>query len=138
MLKNQKGLNNHSLSIATGIPYTTIDGWYKKGYDRIKLTTLKTLCQFFNVSLDFLIDGEDGIKKAPAGAEAIHIDSTMNKYAQLDEHGKQVVAAVTDIEYMRCKGESGVQLRAARGGGFKTDSLPIEYIEGSDTSDLDS
>jgi len=142
MLKNQKGLNNHSLSIATGIPYTTIDGWYKKGYDRIKLTTLKTLCQYFNVSLDFLIDGEDGTQKAPASAEAIHIDNTMKKYAQLDEFGKRAVAAVTDVEYERCSAAPAVEaqrrkyrtidlyaLPASAGTGTFLDSDEREPIE---------
>lgn len=55
LLKNYKGLNNHTLSIACGIPYTTIDGWYKKGYDRIKLSHLRKLGDCFAVSLDFLI-----------------------------------------------------------------------------------
>lgn len=50
---NRYGLNKRSLSIKSGIPYTTIDAWYKKGYENLKLSTLRKLCSFFNTSLDF-------------------------------------------------------------------------------------
>lgn len=32
-LMHERGLNKNTLSKACGIPYTTIDGWYKKGYE---------------------------------------------------------------------------------------------------------
>ena len=51
MAKNN--LNKSSLSKACDIPYTTIDGWYKKGYEGLKLTTLRKLSGFFGTSLDF-------------------------------------------------------------------------------------
>ena len=54
MLKH--GLNKSSLSKQSGIPYTTIDGFYKKGYANAKLSTLRQLAQFFEVSLDYLVD----------------------------------------------------------------------------------
>ena len=47
------GLNRHSLSVKSGIPYTTIDGWYKKGYHMMKLDSLKKLSTFFHVTLNF-------------------------------------------------------------------------------------
>ncbi len=54
-LMEEKKLNKSSLSKACGIPYTTIDGWYKKGYEGLKLTTLRKLSDFFGVSLDYWI-----------------------------------------------------------------------------------
>lgn len=52
-LMKQHNLNKNSLSKACNIPYTTIDGWYKKGYEGLKLTTLRKLSNFFGTSLDF-------------------------------------------------------------------------------------
>lgn len=46
-------LNKSTLSKACDIPYTTIDGWYKKGYEGLKLTTLRKLSTFFGTSLDY-------------------------------------------------------------------------------------
>lgn len=60
-LKLEKNLNNRKLSIASGIPYTTIDGLYKKGYDNVKLSTLIKLASYFDVTLDYLINGDETI-----------------------------------------------------------------------------
>ena len=40
-LMEENHLNKNTLSKACNIPYTTIDGWYKKGYEGLKLTSLK-------------------------------------------------------------------------------------------------
>ena len=42
-LMEENHLNKNTLSKARNIPYTTIDGWYKKGYEGLKLTSLKKL-----------------------------------------------------------------------------------------------
>lgn len=52
-LMAEHNLNKSSLSKSCGIPYTTIDGWYKKGCEDIRLSTLKKLASFFNTSLDY-------------------------------------------------------------------------------------
>ena len=48
--------NNAELAKLSGVPYTTIDGFYKKGTDNIKLSTLKKLARCLHCSLDFLAD----------------------------------------------------------------------------------
>lgn len=58
LLKKKSGLNNRTLSIQSGIPYSTIDFLYKKGYENIKLGTLKKLAAFFDVSIDYLVRDE--------------------------------------------------------------------------------
>ncbi len=57
MLMKERGLNKHSFSQQSGIPYKTIDNFWKKGCNNIKLTTLKKISSFFGVTLDFLIFG---------------------------------------------------------------------------------
>lgn len=52
-LMKEQNLNKSTLSKACNIPYTTIDGWYKKGYEGLKLTTLKKLAAYFGTSLDY-------------------------------------------------------------------------------------
>lgn len=56
LLMEQKGINKNILAKESGVPYTTIDGFYKKGYENAKLSTLKKLCLYFNVTLDYLMD----------------------------------------------------------------------------------
>lgn len=57
-LMRQNGINRMSLAEMSGIPYTTIDGLYKKGYSNTKLSTLKKLSAALNVSIDFLVDDD--------------------------------------------------------------------------------
>lgn len=47
------------LSRISEIPYTTIDGLYKKGTDNIKLSTLKKLSKCLNCTLDCFVDSDD-------------------------------------------------------------------------------
>lgn len=59
-LLQKNKMNKRQLSQATGIPYTTIDSFYKKGYDNIKLSTLIKLSSYFQCTLDYLVDDENG------------------------------------------------------------------------------
>lgn len=58
-LMNERGLTKSMLAKDSGIPYTTIDGFYKKGCDNVKLSTLQKLAKYFNVTLDYLIFGDN-------------------------------------------------------------------------------
>lgn len=60
-LMSEHGLNKRTFSLDSGIPYTTIDGFYKKGYENAKVSTLRKVAQYFNVSLDFLIADQQEI-----------------------------------------------------------------------------
>lgn len=68
------GLNKHTLSIQCGVPYTTIDAWYKKGYNNAKLSTIQKLADFFGTTLDYLMRDEitdvdyGAMKKSPEPA----------------------------------------------------------------------
>lgn len=56
MAKN--GINKSILSKESGIPYTTIAGFYTKGTDNVKLSTLKKLSSYFGCTIDYLADDE--------------------------------------------------------------------------------
>ena len=58
LLMKEKHINKAELARESGVPYTTIDGFYKKGSENAKLSTLKKLCSYFGCSLDFLADDE--------------------------------------------------------------------------------
>ena len=58
-LMAEKGITKADLSKQTGLPYTSIDSILKRSdFDKIKLSTLKALKVYFNVSLDYLIIDE--------------------------------------------------------------------------------
>lgn len=119
-------LNKFTLAKKSEIPYTTIVGWYTKGYDGAKLSTLMKLADYFDVELDYLvrpnvtdanfekdhrlIGRTDSSKNhsSLSSAELSHIQ----KYRVLDTHGKEIVDIVLDKEHERCT--TAVEPRTAR------------------------
>jgi len=60
MLSKQRNIkNNKQLAVLSGVPYTTIDNFYRNGFENMKLSTLNKLASFFGCSLDYLIFGQD-------------------------------------------------------------------------------
>lgn len=62
-LMREKGINKNQLAQMTGIPVSTIYGWYKKGYDNITLPTFRKLSGFFGCSMEYLANGESEERK---------------------------------------------------------------------------
>ena len=83
LLMNEKNINKAELARESGVPYTTIDGFYKKGADNVKLSTLKKLCAYFNCSLDYLTD--DDISENQVTTIAAHFDGNEYTEEELDE-----------------------------------------------------
>jgi len=63
-LMKKEGLNKRTLSKKSGVPYTTILSFYdeSKGYENVKLVTLRKLAKHFRCTLDELADDEVQIK----------------------------------------------------------------------------
>ena len=81
-LMAEKGINKSILSKESGIPYTTIAGFYTKGTDNVKLSTLRKLSAYLECSIDYLAD--DQSKEGPTTLAA-HFDGTEYSEEELDE-----------------------------------------------------
>lgn len=100
-------LNKRTLSQKSGIPYTTIDGWYKKGYEGMKISTLRILASYFNTVLDFWIQdditdpnyGKSAPPKneSPSVAEAAPGEKQMvTLYRELNSEGQEKLLDYAD------------------------------------------
>lgn len=99
-------LNKRSLSIKSDIPYTTIDNWYKRGYEGIKLETLRKLSNYFNTLIDFwVLDDVTDPNHGKVNSFSLELEETQHiiKYRSLDPYGKEAVDGVLDVEYRRCE-----------------------------------
>ncbi len=90
LMKKKEIKNLHELSTKSGIPYSTLRGFYTKGSDNIKLPTLKALAKYFNCSIDYLADDEI-IDIKPYGENNIDEDidifqKTLKEHNLLDEN----------------------------------------------------
>ena len=71
-----------------------IDGWYKKGYEGLKLTTLRKLSAYFGVPLDFWAN--DHIPACTRSAIKQSIIVRLDKMS--DEQAKAVLAFIKYME----------------------------------------
>lgn len=93
LLMKEKKINKAELARESGIPYTTIDGFYKKGSENAKLSTLKKLCSYFGCTLDYLAD--DSVDEAPTTIAA-HFDG--------DEYTEDELAEIKQFaEFVKSK-----------------------------------
>lgn len=112
-LMRQKGIKNRAeLSEISGIPYSTITGFYAKGYDRMKLSTLKTLADCLGVTIDYL--GRDEITDPNYGLSSLSSSDLSEEETQLvedyrsmnDEGKEKVRDYVADLKdnpkYKKC------------------------------------
>ena len=81
-LMAEKGINKSVLSKEAGIPYTTIAGFYSKGTDNVKLSTLKKLSADLGCSIDYLADDSSNDKPLTIAA---HFDGDEYTEDELDE-----------------------------------------------------
>lgn len=136
-LMDKNKLNKSTLSQASGIPYTTIDGWYKKGYAGAKLPTIQKLATFFNTTLDYLMREEitdvnygktDGFKIEYS--EMNHI----KKYRDLDDHGKEMIDIILlkETERIQQSTKALKSIALVKPNNIDTNMLRLsKYFQGS-------
>lgn len=104
-LMDKYDLNKSTLSQKSEIPYTTIDNWYKRGYDGLKLSTLRKLSLFFNTTLDYWVDDDiiDPNYGKTNGFEVSYAEMEhIKKYrfiSQSSPAGSKTVDFIIDREY---------------------------------------
>lgn len=88
----ENSLNKSDLSKKTGIPYTTIDGWYKKGPNGIRLSTLRKLSDSLGMPLSYWI-------KEPQSKEELGDEFTeMNyKFRKASASKKEFVLQILEM-----------------------------------------
>lgn len=72
-LLERNKLNKHKLSELSSIPYTTIMGWYQRGYNGMTLTAFKKICDYFGVTLDSMARDELEIEYYNSNKKNLHI-----------------------------------------------------------------
>ncbi len=103
-LMKRYDLNKRSLSRKSEIPYTTIDNWYKRGYENLTLPTLRKLATYFNTTLDywFLDEITDPNYGKSSGFKVEYTEMEhIKKYRSLDAPGRSHVDSVLDWETER-------------------------------------
>jgi len=86
-LMRERGITRGGLAKSTGIPYTTVVGFYEKGSENIKLSNLQKLAAFFGVSLAYLVNDD-------LSADSLSTERFLKKYTSLSQKGRNIVDGV--------------------------------------------
>lgn len=103
---SSNNLKRSDLARVSNIPYTTIDGLYKKGASNIKLSTLKKLAQTMNCTIDYLVSEELPDQADHAMNVSSKEMSMLKKYRILDDRGKKMAERIITYEYSMSKKDS--------------------------------
>jgi len=87
-IMSEKKINKSELASGSGVPYTTIVGIYKKGYENIKLSTLKKLCNFLDCSIDYLVEEKTSPKEN--NTEYSEVIKSIRKYENIAVHKERI------------------------------------------------
>ena len=90
LLMDKAGDNNSTLAKKSGIPYTTIDGLFKRGWEKAQISTIQKICEYYKVSLDYMVYGSDALSDESLMMAA--------KYEGLSKHGREIVMVVLETE----------------------------------------
>lgn len=95
-LKESTGDSNASLAKKAGVPATTIYGLYQKGYANMKLSTLQALCDYFDVSLDYLAKDN---KEQPSITGGLSDDETrfIKGFASLTPSNRRLLLGILSL-----------------------------------------
>ena len=93
ILMDKNGDNNSTLSKKSGIPYTTIDGLFKRGWEKAQISTIQNICNYYCVSLDYMVYGADKLSEESQMVAA--------KFENLDDSGKELILVILDLQNKR-------------------------------------
>lgn len=100
MLMAERNVNRAELSRGTGIPYSTITNFYEKGTDNIKLSTLRKLADYFDVSLDYIADDSVTDRNYGRVKTTIEVDADttqlLEKTKMLNAEGRRLLSVCID------------------------------------------
>lgn len=94
-LCEEKGVKPSQVSRATGVATATLTNWKKGGYTP-KQDKLKAIADFFNVSLDYLVTGEEKEWESDTGKKYYFSDKTAELAQEL--HDNPHLYALMDAE----------------------------------------
>jgi hypothetical protein len=88
VLMEKHGDNNSTLAKKSGIPYTTIDGLFKRGWEKAQISTIQKICNHYNVTLDYMVYGAWKLSE-----ESLIIAA---QYESISPYGKAMIDCIVE------------------------------------------
>ena len=127
-LRNRKGMTQKDVADKIGRTQQIIGHW-ETGYSQPDADTLFTLCDLYDAS----IDESFGFSKST------EFEDIINKYRELDTHGRELVSLVINKEYERIENKvKRIPLIKEHSSGYTTPLCQYPYILGGASAGLTS
>ena len=92
-IMEENGENVATLARKAGMPYTTLDGLFKRGWERAQISTIMKISEYLGISVDYLIYGSEGLSDRAQKIAA--------KFDVLSEESKGLIELVMKYESSR-------------------------------------
>ena len=142
ILKRYKSVR--AFALENQIPYSTVDNIFKRGLRNIGITTAIKICSSLEIDIDALAEGrirkrDEKIQGLISPAEQEHIQ----KYRDLDYHGKEMVDIVLEKETERMNKEQGetapvIDLMRFLAPASAGTGIPLDGTQEWETIEVDS
>lgn len=96
---SKHGYTKADISRMSNIPYTTIDGLFKKGDENTKLSTLKKLASLIGCTIDDMAFYNEDNNSQSQSQFTHQEEKLIKKYRQLNADGKNRVDYVLNMEF---------------------------------------
>ena len=93
-LKAERNMKNAEFARLCDIPYTTLDGFYKKGFENAKVSTLRKIAKACDVTLDYLVIDE--VKEEYSYTEK----NLVRSWRAADDEKRGIVAYTLGFDYL--------------------------------------
>lgn len=99
-LMRRDGDTTASLSRKSGIPYTTIDNFAKRGYEGVRMQTIQKIADHYHVTIDYLVRDEITEPQYDVTGDP-ELQRLIDQYKQLDSYSRFVVCELIRLENAR-------------------------------------
>ena len=101
-LMQSRKLNKNTLAHSIGFPKQNIYNWFNRGCDNMTLFSFKTLCDFFNVTMESMAYDDQDIQyrdEVPADTLTRDERELIKIYSELDDRGKDTVRSTARTQH---------------------------------------
>lgn len=89
-LMKMYGDSKLKLSKDSGIPYTTIERLFNNGWENARISTIRKICDYYGVSLDYMVCGDQRIMPEGLAFAA--------KYGSMSPYGQALIDLIMENE----------------------------------------
>lgn len=124
----RKGYTQTQLAKKLNIAGSTVTG-YEKNNSEPSMLMISKIIDTLGVDANFLLQDEANQKNFENTATPEEFEKIIKKYRALDEHGKEVIETILNLEYRRCQYQMYHPVQIAARGGQRVKANQVDNLD---------